>query len=109
MDASTISCDTPFLALFPNSSWTAGNSELRELDLFEIDAVSGAFSWGAIGFAGAAGALGGALGGAAGGAVTGMMLGGIGAGPGAVAGFVGGGIAGGVGGAITEFVIQCWS
>lgn len=80
MNASAISCDAPFSALFPSSPWTAGNSELRELDLFEIDAVGGAnLAEAILAGAGAAGLIGSFFGPAGGlaGAVIGGVAGGL--------------------------------
>ena len=67
------------------------------IDLNQLAAITGGFSWSELGRATGGGALAGAAGGATAGAIGGAFAGGVGAGPGALAG----GVSGGVGGAIT--------
>src|SRR5262245_7566456 len=70
----------------------------ESIDLNQLSAITGGFSWSELGRAAGGGAVAGAAGGAAAGAIGGAFAGGVGAGPGALAG----GIGGGVGGAITS-------
>ena len=75
---------------------TAPAWDVRELNMFEIDAVSGAgdVDWRSVGVA----TIGGAAGGAVGGLFTGSLVG-------AAVGLIGGGLAGGV----TSIVVQVLS
>jgi hypothetical protein len=68
------------------------------IDLDQLAAITGGFSWGELGRATFGGAVAGGAGGAAAGAIGGAFAGGVGAGPGALAG----GVGGAVGGAITS-------
>ena len=68
------------------------------IDIDQLAAITGGFSWSELGRATGGGAVAGAAGGAAAGAIGGSFAGGVGALPGAGVGA----LAGGVGGAITS-------